>query len=238
MHNYSKVYQYVWDKIQNGDWKEGDIIPKEVDLSEQFGVSRPTVRHALNDLVNEGYLSRIRGKGSFVTKPKILQEYTKFIESYNVEMEKKGFHPITRILELSMTYPNERIQKCLEITENDRIVKLQRLRFIEEDGRIKPMILTTVYFLHSLVPNVLQYDFEHQSFYAMLEENNIVVNKVRRFLEVKMLYGKTAKLFDLPENSPCHYISSTGYDANNTPIEYSENFYPADRNQFIIEITK
>jgi len=238
MHNYSKVYQYIWDKIRNGEYKEGDIIPKEVDLSEQFSVSRPTVRHALNDLVNEGYLTRVRGRGSFVTKPKVLQEYTRFIESYNEEMGKKGLCPMTKVLELSMTYPSERIQKRLAITENDRIIKLQRLRFVREADSTKPMILTTVYFLHSMIPNVMQYDFEQRSFYDVLEENGIYVNKVKRFLEVKMLYGKTAELFDLPNNSPCHYISSTGYDANNTPIEYSENFYPADRNQFIVEIVK
>lgn len=238
MHNYARVYQYIWDKIQNGEYKEGEIIPKEVDLSEQFCVSRPTVRRALNDLVNEGYLTRIRGKGSFVTKPKVLQEYTKFIESYNEEMGKKGLCPITKVLELSMTYPSERIQKCLAITENERIIKLQRLRFVKEKEALKPMILTTVYFPHARLPNAMQYDFEQRSFYDVLEENGIYVNKVKRFLEVKMLYGKTADLFRLPDNSPCHYISSTGYDDKNTPIEYSENFYPADRNRFIVEIVK
>ena len=72
----------------------------------------------------------------------------------------------------------------------------------------------------------------------MLAENGVYVNKVRHFLEVRMLYGKTASLFDLPDNSPCHFISSTGYDSENHPIEYSENFYPADRNQFTVETVR
>ncbi len=238
MHSYVKVYQYILEKIQNGEFLEGDLIPKEMDLSEQFHVSRPTVRHALNDLVNEGYLTRVRGRGSFVTKPKVLQEYTKFIESYNQEMEKKGFSPLTKVLELSLIYPSEPIQSRLSITEEERVVKLRRLRFIKDGGTAKPMILTTVYFPYSLVPTALQYDFEQRSFYHVLAENGIYVNKVRRFLEVRTLCGKTASLFGLPDHSPCHYISSTGYDSADRPIEYSENFYPADRNKFIVEIIK
>ena len=143
MHSYVKVYQYILEKIQNGEFLEGDLIPKEMDLSEQFHVSRPTVRHALNDLVNEGYLTRVRGRGSFVTKPKVLQEYTKFIESYNQEMEKKGLSPLTKVLELSLIYPSEPIQCRLSITEEERVVKLRRLRFIKDGGTAKPMILTT-----------------------------------------------------------------------------------------------
>lgn len=118
------------------------------------------------------------------------------------------------------------------------MVKLRRLRFIKDGGTAKPMILTTVYFPYSLVPTALQYDFEQRSFYHVLAENGIYVNKVRRFLEVRTLCGKTASLFGLPDHSPCHYISSTGYDSADRPIEYSENFYPADRNQFIVEIIK
>ena len=238
MHNYAKVYQYILGKIQNGEFQEGDLIAKEMDLSEQFNVSRPTVRHALNDLVNEGYLTRVRGRGSFVTKPKVVQEYTKFIESYDQEMEKKGLSPLTKVLELSMIYPNEYIQGCLSITGEERVIKLRRLRFIKEADTAKPMILTTVYFPYSLVPKALQYDFEQRSFYSVLAENGVYVNKVRHFLEVRMLYGKTASLFDLPDNSPCHFISSTGYDSENHPIEYSENFYPADRNQFTVETVR
>lgn len=238
MHNYTRVYQYIWGKIQSGELAEGSRIPGETELSEQFRVSRPTVRRALGDLVNAGYLTRVRGKGSFVTRPKLLQEYTTFIESYNVEMEKKGLCPITKVLELSLAYPNERVQKHLGLAGEERIVKLRRLRFIQEAGALKPMILTTVYFPYSLIPNALQYDFEERPFYSVLAENQIAINRVRRYLEVKMLYGKTAGLFGLPDNSPCHYIFSIGYDGEDRPVEYSENFYPADRNQFIVEIVK
>ncbi len=238
MHSYLKVYRYIFDQIQDGSLKEGDPIPKEMDLSALFKISRPTVRQAMNKLVNDGYLKRTKGRGSFVTKPKVLQEYTRFIESYNHEMEKKGLLPDTKVLEMSLTFPNENVQKQLAINEDERIVKLKRLRFIKEGEESKPIILTTVFFPYSILPNAFQYDFEKLSFYDVLNESGIKIQKVMRILEIKFLSENNSKLFGLSENLPCHFISSVGYDSENRPIEYSENFYPADRNKFIIEISQ
>ena len=238
MHSYSKIYKALLEDIQSGRLKEGDCIPREMDISARYGVSRPTVRQALNMLVSDGYLRRVRGKGSFVTKPKVLQQYTQFIESYNYEMEKKGLVPATKVLEISLTYPSQRVQEQLEIPADRKIVKLQRLRSIREGENAKPIILTTVYFPFDLVPDVFQYDFETQSFYDCLAKHGLEVHRGIRSLEIKALHGEKAILFGLPDGSPCHYISSVGYDENNRPIEYSENYYPADRNSFIIEIVK
>lgn len=237
MHNYAKVYQYILGKIQNGEFQEGDLIPKEMDLSEQFNVSRPTVRHALNDLVNEGYLTRVRGRGSFVTKPKVVQEYTKFIESYDQEMEKKGFPPDQGPgAEHDLS---QRIHPRLPVHHRGRTGHQAAPPALHQGGRHgQAHDSDHCLFPYSLVPKALQYDFEQRSFYSVLAENGVYVNKVRHFLEVRMLYGKTASLFDLPDNSPCHFISSTGYDSENHPIEYSENFYPADRNQFTVETVR
>lgn len=238
MHSYTMIYNQLLEQIKQGVLKEGDAIPKEIDLSVQFGVSRPTVRQALNMLVNDGYLKRVRGKGSYVTRPKVLQQYTQFIESYNYEMEKKGLIPATKVLEISLTYPSHPVQKQLAISPEDKIVKLQRLRSVSENGNLKPIILTTVYFPFQLLPDAFQFDFEKRSFYDVLGEHGIQVKRGTRLLEIKPLYGEKAALFDLPDGSPCHYISSVGYDETGRPIEYSENYYPADRNKFIIEIVK
>ena len=180
----------------------------------------------------------MRGRGSYVTKPKVLQQYTQFIESYNYEMEKKGLVPATRVLEISLTYPGPAVQKQLGLEADRKIVKLQRLRSVFENGVGKPIILTTVYFPYDLIPDVFQYDFEKQSFYEILSRHGVEVRRGTRLLEIKSLSGSKAALFGLPDGSPCHYISSVGYDENDRPVEYSENYYPADRNKFIIEIVK
>ena len=74
-------------------------IPTEVEISEYFGISRPTVRQAINELVVEGYLYRVKAKGTFVSKPKISQDFLLTLDSFNNEMRKKGLVPSTKILE-------------------------------------------------------------------------------------------------------------------------------------------
>ena len=236
MHSYSKIYRYILDKIKSGELKDGDTVPKEMELSKTFGVSRPTVRQALGMLVSDGYVQRVRGKGSFVTKPKVMQGYTRFIESYNNEMKKKGLVPKTKVLEISVKYPDETVRKQLEIDDTEKVVLLKRLRYIVESDSPKPMILTTVYFPLSLMPNFFEYDFETMSFYEALAKNNVKVSRVTRLMEIKPTGRRIAQMFSLGDNAACHYISSVGYDENAKPIEYSENYYPADRNTFTVVI--
>ncbi len=90
MHLYEEIEAYVTDLIHSGKLREGDQIPKEVDLAAQFHASRPTVRQALARLTMNGVITRTKGRGSFVSRKKITQEYTRFISSYRDELQKKG----------------------------------------------------------------------------------------------------------------------------------------------------
>lgn len=87
---HTKVTEYVKKRISSGEYRVGSKIPTEEELSKELRVSRPTVSKALETLVRDGFLKRIRGKGSFVTKPKLVHESTGFITSYRAESEKKG----------------------------------------------------------------------------------------------------------------------------------------------------
>ena len=87
---YTKISDYVMEKIQNEEWPVGYMLPPEVELCQQFGVSRTSVRTALLTLVNDGYLHRVKGKGTFVTTPQRVEESTIFIESFAEEMRKRG----------------------------------------------------------------------------------------------------------------------------------------------------
>ena len=84
--------------IENGTYKEGDLIPKEMELVAQYAVSRPTVRQAIANLVNDGLLQKKRHVGTVVRANKIGQEFTHVIESYDKEMRAKGLTTSTQVL--------------------------------------------------------------------------------------------------------------------------------------------
>ncbi|MBZ9685466.1 GntR family transcriptional regulator [Clostridium estertheticum] len=238
---YFQLQNHIINNIKNNKIKEGDMLPTEIKISNILEISRPTVRQALANLVNEGYLNRIKGKGTFVTKPIITQEYTSIIESYNVEMSKKGFIPKTKVLELEVIDADENICKKLQIKNSDKVIKLKRLRYAtqQNDNRYKPVLVTTVYMPYKLLPELISYDFEVFSFYEVLDKYNLSVKNVIRELEAKRVeQDDIAKLLDIETGAAVHFITSIGFLLNGTPIEYSESTYPGERNKFIIKISK
>ncbi|MHC1750158.1 MAG: GntR family transcriptional regulator [Cellulosilyticaceae bacterium] len=238
MHLYSQIEEHLLKQIKTGELKEGDAIPTEVELSEQFGVSRPTVRQALNKLVNNGYLERTKGKGSFVKKPKLTQEYTRFIESYNVEIAKKGLIPKTIVLEKSIIESDAEIAKRLGIVCGEKVICITRLRYAFKEKGGQPIVLTTVYIPYMRIPKLLKYDFETFSLYEILENNNLYVKRVQRELEITIANDQFAKLLEINEGDAVHLISSVGYLEDGNVIEYSVSYYPAERNKFIVEIIR
>ncbi len=237
---YYKVQNYILDLIKSNQLKEGDFIPTEMELSNMFHISRPTVRQGLNTLASKGYLKRQKGKGTFVTKPKIIQENTRFIESYNREMNKKGLISETKVLEISIKVCPDILLEKLGVDEGEKIIKLKRLRYAygEEEQDNKPILLTTVYIPFKKFPNLMLYDFEKRSLYEVLEENNIFIKKAVREIEAKLSNKETSKLLEISDGSPIHYISSFGYGEDGSVIEYSESIYPGERNKFIVEINR
>ena len=99
----------ILEKIKTEEWKKGQLIPSEKEFCEQFQVSRPTVRAAIAYLANQGYLVTVKGKGTFVSKPKIVEDTTVFLESFSKEMATKGISVQTEVLEQRMIAADEEV---------------------------------------------------------------------------------------------------------------------------------
>ena len=117
-----------------------------MEISEYFGISRPTVRQAINELVVEGYLYRVKAKGTFVSKPKITQDFLQTLDSFNNEMRKKGLVPSTKILEREIVKSDEKVAKTLDLEPGTDVIKLTRLRFADDE----PIVFVITYTLQCL----------------------------------------------------------------------------------------
>lgn len=233
---YFQLQDFILSQIKTGNLEEGDMLPTEMDISKQLDISRPTVRQALNYLVNEGCIFRVKGQGSFVTRTKMAQESTQFIESYNVEMKKNGLIPQTKVLQLEVIKADKFIASKLGLEINEAVIKLVRLRFVIEHSN--PVLLTTVYVPFKLLPQLINYDFETFSFYEVLDKNNLPVKKVLRELEAKGATQQWSNHLRIHPGDAVHFISSIGFLHNDIPIEFSESIYPGSRSKFLIEIKR
>ncbi len=210
-------------------------IPTEIELSNHFNISRPTVRQAINELVVEGHLYRIKGKGTFVSKPKINQDFLLKLESFNSEMKSKGFTPSTKILSVEVIKSDDKISNALNVGIDSDIIKLSRLRFAD----MEPIVFVETYLPHQKCSNLTKKDLERESLYALLENDyGLCVSKVMRNLEAVIAGEFEAELLQIEKGSPIQYIESIAYLDDGSPIEYSLAKYRGDRNKFTFELKR
>lgn len=232
---YMQVIDFIMEKINSGEWKEGDMLPTEVELCQMFQVSRQTARTALSHLVNEGYLVRTKGRGTFITQPKVIESSTIFLESFSQEMHRQGFSVKNEVLEIRSLLPPVEVAKKLEIPPTEEVVKLKRLRYQEDNFQSGAIVLTTSW-CPSRFFYLLKYDFEQRSLHDVFGEHGTIRKMVEKDINVRLLEPRDCRLMGVADGSAAIFIASRTYDQNNQLMEYSESLYPSERNKFIIKI--
>ncbi len=116
----------------------GTPVPPERTLAAEFDTSRTTVRQALQELVVEGRLERIQGKGTFVAKPKVSQALQ--LTSYTEDMRAQGLEPTSQLLDVGYITADDRLAELLDITAGGRVLRIERLRMADVYKRQRPPI--------------------------------------------------------------------------------------------------
>src|SRR2546430_14221676 len=144
----------------------GEAIPPERRLSTDLGVSRLTLRAALDDLVRDGYLERRHGSGTFVSEPKIAQQLT--LTSFSEDMRRRGMTAGSRTIELRQTHAGAAVGRALKVSPDARVVLIRRLRLA--DG--EPMALETLHVPAAPVPDLTPERLKAASFYHLIERRH------------------------------------------------------------------
>ncbi|MDD2695870.1 MAG: GntR family transcriptional regulator [Anaerolineales bacterium] len=220
------------DEIAAGRWEVGDLFPSERELCETFDLSRTTVREAVNALVNEGWLYRERGHGTFVTKPKIVERWLDVPDGFMDSMSQQGYQIETEVLKLAVMQPPPKVARELRIGSTDLVILLDRRRSILNE----PILLVTSYLPEKLCPSLAQEDFTQQSLYQTLREKyNRHVRSAKRFMEAVAADELEAELLAVRPGAPLVLIESTAYLEDGTPIEYFKARHRGDRTRFQID---
>ena len=144
-------------------------MPSETQIAASFGVSRGTAKQAITDLVYEGTLYRLQGKGTFVSERRISRSFSK-LPSFTEDIRRMGTHPETRILKLARETPTPFLQQLFELTEKDYVVRVKRL--VSTEG--KPIVLLSSYLNPRIYPELSVSDID-DSLYAALQKKYSVI---------------------------------------------------------------
>lgn len=231
---YLEIQDLLLQRIKNGDYQEGQLIPKEVDLAEQLNVSRPTVRHAIRNLVQAGYLERRKKRGTIVTQTKIKQQFTHVIESYNTEIQNNGLVAKTQVLNFSTEKASDEVAEALTIKPNTEVYKLVRLRSADN----KPVVFVVTYLPIAQLSDLQKIDFTHHSLYSELAKAGLEITHVSRKIEVHPATEEEAQLLETDIKAPIFYFHTIGFTKDHRALEYSIASYRGDLNYFMVEIDK
>lgn len=225
---YSDIREDLLAKIKKGVYKEGEVIPSEVELARQYGVSRPTIRQATQALVDDGYLERRRRRGTIVRRPRISHSFTSRISSFDDEMRANAKMPRTNVLMLRRMKPPEAVAKGLELAEGDEVFKLVRLRFADD----RPHEFSESYVPVSAYPDFDRSDFTKRKMYDVMREAGDPVVAAHRRLEVRKADAYSSTLLEAEEGDPLVILTSVGYDEQECPREYTIATYRGEENIF------
>jgi GntR family transcriptional regulator len=210
----------------------GESIPSERQLTQDFGVSRLTVRAALDELVREGYLVRRRGSGTFVSEPKIAQELT--MTSFTEDMRRRGMRPTSRTIELKTVPAGARLGRFLKVSPSEPTMVAKRLRLA--DG--ETMAIEMLHVPSALVPGLTAKDLETQSFYELLSERyGITIAGGVQQIEPTVTNEEESEALGVPLHSPAFLFERTSRSAEGKTVEFVRSIYRGDRYVLVSELT-
>ncbi|HTN36200.1 MAG TPA: GntR family transcriptional regulator [Arachidicoccus sp.] len=218
--------------LNSVEYKDGSMLPKEVELSNRLGVSRNTIRQATNKLELEGLLIRKKGVGSRAAPKKPLYTGLDHWYSFTQEMRERGLNVINLELDVRMVAADKKLASFFNIEKGRKVLKLAKLKGTSG----QPIVYFESYF-HPRIGVNEKDDFDIP-LYTMLErEYGVVV--VRSLENISALAaGKWAQKLEIDEKEAVLVRERFVFDAGDRPIEYNVGYYRSDRFIYSIDIKK
>lgn len=228
--SYYRLEQHLRERIRKGGLKPGDPIPPESQISQKFGVSRTTVRQALARLVYDGLIERHRGRGSFVTEPRL--EHSRAFLSFEEEMRARGARPGIRLLDQRTEPARGKVAESLRLPTGTPVVVLERLRLV--DGQV---VGYEIRYLPRRVGEGLTPDeIQHQPLVPAVRR---VLGKPRTKLTLRVTASVVrrheARLLETAVGTPVLVRENVWHYEPEGPMQYGKSIFRGDRYQMSVE---
>jgi GntR family transcriptional regulator len=241
--NIPLVYQLgeaLRDKIIRAEYRVHEQLPTEEQLQKFYGVSRTTVRLALAKLVNEGYIRRQQGKGTYVNprglvtkgKPKPLSRDMFGMKSTTKIIQSAGMKVRTEVLRFAREMPSREIAERLGISEKDSVLHFERLRYADD----KPLVLEKSWIPAAQCPDLKREDIKGSLYLALFKKYHHHVAAAHQSLRAILASELDARVLNLQIGQPVMLVDGVTYLEDGRAIEVEESHFRAEAIEFIIEL--
>jgi GntR family transcriptional regulator, nutrient-sensing system regulator len=209
----------------------GTPVPPERELARDYGTSRTTVRQALAELVIEGRLLRMQGKGTFVAMPKVAQMLE--LSSYTEGMRAQGLDPRTVVLDTGYIAADDELATLLGVRPGSRVLRIHRLRLA--DG--EPMSVDASHLSARRFPGLRRSLDRHPSLYeALATDYGVQIDEARETIETGLADPRDARLLGVDVGMPLLLLSRQAFDSTGEPVEWAQSRYRGDRYKLVTRL--
>jgi GntR family transcriptional regulator len=231
---YAQVEAVLASSIADGTLPLGSRLPSEDSLIERFAVSRATIRKTIQNLVDSGLIEIRRGKGTFVTQPKMTQELTE-LSGFVEDMRALGRHPTARVVSKQIVEASESVARQLALPVGAMVVRIERVRLADN----VPMSFDETYLPQEIGEKVMENDLENEPIFSLLEQKyNLQLVEAEYRLEAVSAEGIVARALGISAGSPIFLIERTSYCAGHRPIDYEKLYYRGDQIRFVTRLAR
>ncbi|HOK16632.1 MAG TPA: GntR family transcriptional regulator [Defluviitoga tunisiensis] len=232
---YKEVENYIKDLIKKNNLKPGDLLPTEAKLEERLGVSRTTVRAAILELQYQGYVIKRQGKGTFVAD-NIYEERLPLLKSFTEDAEERGLSASSIVLKKDIILPNEKIAHILGISKSEKVLKLSRVRCINDE----PIQVSTSYLPLKEIKKMdwREIDFSKASLYKELETAGIVIDTGEESIYIDLATKLDEKLLNVKAGSPILVAKRVVFNDKKKPIEYALSRIKGEKHRTMIKLKR
>jgi GntR family transcriptional regulator len=223
-----QVRRLLLEEIDRGELVAGQKLAPEREYAARFGISLAPVRQAILGLVEEDYLYRVRGSGTFVREAKV-EEKIAILSSFTESMRARGFEPDIRTIEQRIVDAPARVRQAIGARQ---VLSLGRVAVV--DG--KPVAVLASWLPADRVPGLVDVNLGSGSLYSLLAERySIQMARAQSWIEVGRCRPADAALLGVRPGTPTLLLEGITYDTSDRPVEFSRVMYRADRFRFGIE---
>lgn len=221
---YQQLAHSIKKAVDEQKLKENDKIPAENEFCKIYDLSRTTVRQALDILEKDGYIYKLRGKGSYVSTPKIYQNRSSFSKFYD-DMRSLGKTPVSKIISLKVKVANAYVKEKMQLEENDLICQIKWVRY----GNNEPLIYETINLNYKLVDGIETKELTEKKLYDILaEEYGIKMTHGKELFYPCKLDLNEAKNLGLKENDLGMKVERIVFQGKDV-VEYTTSTVRGDR---------